>query len=156
MTRTAPQTRRPDAGVTLIETLVVLAIIGTAVGAAMLAIPRGTEAPGATREARLLQARLPRAVDASLETLAPVRMLWDPTGYVFEVWEDDGWQAHPAPVLAARHGFPGGVSLEGEGTLSITPELLPPEDGPLRLTLRGGAPAVLRFDGFAAMLEAGT
>ena len=44
MTRTAPQTRRPDAGVTLIETLVVLAIIGTAVGAAMLAIPRGTEA----------------------------------------------------------------------------------------------------------------
>ena len=38
MTRTAPQTRRPDAGVTLIETLVVLAIIGTAVGAAMLAL----------------------------------------------------------------------------------------------------------------------
>lgn len=148
--------RARDAGVTLIETLVVLAILGTAVGAAMLALPRGESAPTATREAQLLQARLTRAVEASLGALRPVQMRWDPAGYEFEQWDGTDWEPHPVPVLAARHDLAGGVTLDGEGRLQITPELLPPQDGPLRLTLQGGAPVVLRFDGFSALLEAGT
>lgn len=156
MTRARTPTRRPDAGVTLIETLVVLAILATAVGAAMLAIPQGGTTVTAEREARLLQARLTRAVDASLGRLQPVQMRWDPAGYVFEAWDGGAWQAPDVPMLAARHDLTGGVALEGEGTLRITPDLLPPEDGALVLTLTGGTPARLRFDGFAAVVETGT
>ncbi|WP_323764746.1 prepilin-type N-terminal cleavage/methylation domain-containing protein [Marinovum sp.] len=149
-------TRSREAGVTLIETLVVLAILGTAVGAAMLALPQRNSAPTAAREAQLLQARLTRAVEASLGALAPLRMRWDARGYSFEQWDETDWQALAVPILSARHEFTGGVTLEGEGELRITPELLPPEGGPLRLTLQGGGAAVLRFDGYAATLETGT
>lgn len=158
MTHVVPSgdTRRPDAGVTLVEMLVVLAILGTAVGAAMLAIPRKTDDPSAMREAQLLQTRLVTALDASMASLRPARMVWTTDGYVFEEWDGSDWQSHLSPVLAERHILPGSVSLENAGTLTISPDVLPPKDGPVQLVLRGSTRVRLRYDGFAARLETGS
>lgn len=155
MTRVAPGggTRRPDAGVTLVEMLVVLAILGTAVGAAMLAIPRKADDPTARREAQLLQTRLITALEASMASLRPARMVWAAESYVFEEWDGSEWQPHLSPVLAERHILPGSVTLEDAGTLAISPDVLAPNGGQIDLVLRGATRVRLRYDGFAATLE---
>lgn len=142
-----------DAGVTLLETLIVLAILGVAVGAAMLALPSGDDDPTTRREAALLEARLEQAADDSLSRLAPARMTWTTSGYRFEEWRDGAWAAHATPVLAQAHDLPQGIRLTDEGSVAFSPEVLPPEDGTVALTLTGRLPVTLRFDGFAATID---
>lgn len=158
MTHVVPcgRNRRPDAGVTLVEMLVVLAILGTAVGAAMLAIPQKTDDPSAMREAQLLQTRLVTALDTSMATLRPARMVWEADGYAFEEWDGSEWRSHLSPVLSERHILPGSVTLEDTGTLAISPDVLPPKGGTIELVLRGASRVRLRYDGFAATLETGS
>lgn len=147
--------RGRDAGVTLIEMLVVLAILGASVGGVMLAMPQGAPDPTADREARLLQARLRQATEASLATLRPARMQWATDGYVFEQWDGSDWQPHELPVLAKRHVLTGGVAMQGDGVINFTPDALPPVGGPVEVILRGGSAMRVGYDGFAAVVEAG-
>lgn len=141
--------RATDAGVSLLEMLVVLVILGTAVGAVTLALPRDTRAPGADREARLLQARLDRAVDASLAALTPARLTWEPGGYVFEEWTGEDWAQHSKAHLSRPRALPVGVSLDSAGSAVISPDLTTPEGGRLELVLRGARPVTVVFDGIA-------
>ncbi|MGY3438391.1 hypothetical protein [Marinovum sp. KMM 9989] len=139
---------------TLVEMLVVLAILAASIGAVMLAIPGGGGDPTVGREARLLQARLVQAADRSLSSLRPARMRWAADGYVFEEWDGEAWLPHRAPVLGARHSLPDGITLVDAGTVPISPDLMPPRGGATWIELRGNPPVRLRFDGFATVIEA--
>lgn len=142
--------RHRDAGLTLVEMLVVLALIGIVSGMA-LAILR-PDAPGRklVAEADLLAARLALAADEALVTGQPLAMAWLADGYAFEQWDDEtGWRAADLPQLAVRHEFSGGIAVsEAEGRVMIQPA----GDGPaVQLGLQsGGQTLLVVFDGLTA------
>lgn len=104
--RTGP--RRPR-GVTLVELLVVLAILGAAVSAVVIALPdpRGS----LTAEAERLAARLSAARDAAILSRRSVALRLDPQGYGFERREPAGWAALPGRAFEARD-WPAGTMIE--------------------------------------------
>ena len=64
--RAEPVDGRADAGLTLVEMLVVLAIIGVAAGAVTLGIGAATRAPSVESEARRFAGRLQAAADDAM------------------------------------------------------------------------------------------
>ncbi len=96
-------------GFTLVELLVVVAIIGAAASAVVLAIPdpRGT----LVGEAEALAARLSAARDAAILGRRSVALRLDARGYAFERREPAGWVALSGRAFAARD-WPAGVSAE--------------------------------------------
>jgi general secretion pathway protein H len=78
----SPLPRRADSGVTLIEMMIVLAVIGVATGAATLGLGALARNDQAEAEARRLAQALGQAVDQALMTGNDQRMTWDVAGYV--------------------------------------------------------------------------
>lgn len=110
---------------TLVEMLIVLAIVG--IGAAAVALVLGPgRGPGPEAEARRLAARLDLAADRALATGRPVRLVWDGGGYGFETWADAAavWTPLIDPESGlARRDLPGGVALHGAaGALVVAPD----------------------------------
>jgi len=81
--------RRREAGFTLTELMVVLAIIGLLATVVVLAMTDGR--PSGAQEAERFAARLVRARDEALLTNRPVEVAVSPRGYAFRVGGPRGW-----------------------------------------------------------------
>jgi type II secretion system protein H len=108
--------RRSDAGLTLIETLVVLVIVGVMASVIGLSVSGGNRSAAAIeREATLLSVRLERASNSAMLNGTPAGFIWDTDGYGFLSFQDGAWAAHPDGVLGAPHRLDQGVVLAVDG-----------------------------------------
>ena len=147
--------RDGEAGVSLVEILVVLAIVGLVAGVGVLGLGAVDRGARAEAEARRLADRLQLAADEVLVTGTPHALIWDADGYRFLAWDRAGasWAGAPQPLLGRAHELAGALVIEREGsspdgTLMITSEMAP---APAELRIAGSStPWQVRFDGFAA------
>lgn len=142
--------RAGERGLTLVEMLVVLAIIGVMAGVAVIGLGGADRNSNVQAEAQRLAASIQRAADEAIVSDAPAALRWDGEGYSFLRWDPKrrAWQDHRAPDLAARHELPGDISLGG-GKADAP---VPIADG-TRLELRlseGSQSWQVRFDGLNA------
>ena len=147
--------RDPQAGLTLIETLIVLVIIGVMAGVAVLGLGALDRGGRAEAEARRLADRLQLASDQVLVAGAPLAMVWDATGYRFLRWDagQATWEANGAGLLDRRHALPGALRLERAGVAGTPPVLITPDLPQPEALFRisgSGAPWAVGFDGFRA------
>lgn len=126
--------RPSEAGMTLIEMLVVLAIIGVMAGAMSLGMGGASREEGLQAEATRLARRVQWAADGAMSGDRPVALVWDAHGYAFLTWNGDHWVADDDEGFA-RHRLPGDLTL-----------LLTPKRQPLPVVM-GGAPILARLDG---------
>ena len=90
-----PAQRGTEAGVTLVEMLVVLSVIAVAAGVVMLRFPAGTGSTVAT-EAGALALTLTRASDQALSTGRARSLEWSADGYHVLAWvPGTGWTEEP-------------------------------------------------------------
>lgn len=149
--------RRPDAGVTLVEILVVLAILGVMTGLTALSLPAANRARTLAQEADLLVSRLHIAAEYSVVSGRPVQMGWTEQGYSFREWDGQEWITHRAPALAPLRDLDG-IALGTEGTstgeITLRPDLSPPGRGPVIIAMvTGDRSARVVFDGASAWVE---
>jgi len=150
---TAAPDRHQDAGVTLVEVLVVLVLVGIMAGIVGLNIGSGSRGDIAKQEADLLVARLNRAADDVILTGVPMGFVWGAEGYRFDVYNGEIWVPHPLPVLKEPHLLAGRTRIVGSaGAIVVSTESRPTGDSPLSLELRAvdGAAEYVRFDGVSA------
>lgn len=153
--------RSKDSGVTLIEVLVVLALIGVSAGIVTYALPSGGQSRTLDQEAALLAARLNLAAERSLIGGDQHRLDWTASGYTFATWRDGGWDEPSGAPLDQEHTLARGAILTDangarQGMLRITPDLLPASEGVSQLRLNVGTlREVVMFDGATARVERG-
>ncbi len=159
MTRAEPL-RDGDAGLTLVEVLVVLVLIATVAGAVGLNLGPGRSEATLDSELALLRARMERASDEALLAGAPVAFAWSQNSYRFLGWTPEGWAPHEVEILGAPHALPDAIRLRQkearEGVFMVTAQLLPAQGTPLVLSVGEGAPADaerLVWDGISARRE---
>ena len=134
---------------TLVEMLVVLAIIGVAAGAVTLGMGSVTRAPSVESEARRFAGRLQAAADDAMLGDRMIALTADDSGYGFARVASNGVIPKGAPTID-YHRLPGGIAM----TLDQTPPFVLGLDGaarPLTATLQnGGQRWVVRYDGLTA------
>jgi general secretion pathway protein H len=147
--------RQREAGLSLVEVLVVLAIVGVVSGVTVLGLGALGRGASGEAEAMRLAGRLRLAVDEALVASVSLALVWDERGYRFLAWDpaDARWQtaprdlgrhrALPAPLRLARLGRDGGPVM-------IAPDV--PRPAVLRIA-GGGATWQVAFDGFGAAAE---
>ncbi|MHA6720820.1 GspH/FimT family pseudopilin [Sphingomonas sp. RS6] len=143
--------RRPsEAGLTLIEMLIVLAIIGVAAGAVTLGIGAASRKPSVESEARRLASRLQAAADDAMLGDRLVAFTADAHGYGFATIGTNGKLAPRTDDALAPHTLPGGITL----TLDTRPPVVLGVDGsgkPLSATIDNGSQRwLVRYDGLTA------
>ena len=148
--------RQAQSGLTLIEMLVVLVILGVTTTAAVLSVNMVGRDRRAENEAVRLAARLTLAVDEGLISRTALALFWTPGGYQIRRWGADGWQEAATPMLARAHALPSAVVLRRlDG--SADPVVVA-EDGlgpAVAMEVRGaGTPWIVAFDGFSAHARA--
>ena len=151
--------RDGEAGFSLVEVLVVLAIVGVMAGVSVLGLGAVDRGARAEAEAQRLADRLQLAADEVLVTGTPHALVWDAEGYRFLAWDRAGasWTAAPQPLLGHAHELAGALVIEREGsgpdgTLMITSEMAQAQ---AELRIAGSStPWQVRFDGFAAAAAA--
>jgi len=150
--------RDPRSGFSLIEVLVVLAIVAVMTGASVLGLGALDRGAGPEAEAMRLADRLRLAADEVLVTPTPLALVWDASGYRFIAWDarDAAWRDHAQAALGTAHRLPASLRLGREdqperNPILITPDL-PRPPVVLRLADAGGDAGAWRvsFDGFAA------
>lgn len=142
MAVTVASARQPDAGLTLIETMVALSLIALASGVVVAGLDAGSMNRVLEAEANTLALKLNFAVDEALVGGYPIELKWSASSYNFSVVAADT-ATSAAPIALAR-------------------PIATPSNLPDRITLRdsGGAASVVippGLDGVAALLvlEAG-
>lgn len=118
--------RRPsDAGMTLIEMLIVLAIIGVAAGAVTLGIGAATRKPTAETEARRLAARLQAAADAAMLGDRRIAFTVERNGYSFATVPGTGPALPQDDRTFGFHRLPSAMTM----TIDTTPPVVLGVDG---------------------------
>ncbi|WP_294330276.1 GspH/FimT family pseudopilin [uncultured Sphingomonas sp.] len=139
-----------QAGMTLIEMLIVLAIIGVAAGAVTLGIGAATRKPSVEAEARRLASRLQAAADDAMLGDRLVAFTAQPHGYGFATVAPSGKLAARTDDAFAPHTLPAGITL----TLDTRPPVVLGVDGsgkPMAATIDNGSQRwVVRYDGLTA------
>lgn len=142
--------RGNEAGMTLIEMMAVLAIIGIAASATVLGIGVATRGPSVEAEAKRLAVQLQSAADRAMVDDRPVAIAWDAKGYALVTWDGRGWQPGSTEAFE-RHDFSAGIRMEMGNRRS---PLVVGIDGagiPAALALRGAAERwTVVFDGLTA------
>lgn len=149
-------TRHVEAGITLIEVLVVLALVGVATGTVMMTVgDRGTRAEA---EALRLSRHLSLGVDEALISGTSLALQWDAAGYSFVQMPIAGgdvrdWPAAELEVLALRHDLPATLQMSLRDQSGTGPLLLPPSGiaATSVFDIKGSSPVwAVTFDGFSA------
>lgn len=113
-----PRGADAEAGLTLVEMLVVLAIVGVMASAAVLGIGAATRAPSAESEARRLATTIQAAADTAMIDDGGAALDWDEGGYGLR-----GGARHRLPAgmtLAVRGaGRPAILGIDGTGLLLV-------------------------------------
>lgn len=139
--------RRP--GMTLVEILVVLGIVGVMAGVVTLGVGAADRGMGVETEANRLADRLRLAADEVLVNRRPVTLTFDGEGYVFA---RTGGAGALTDGLAERHALPDGVRLIG---LDVSSPLTIDPDGAQPVATFGLAKGDRRwrveFDGLSAV-----
>ena len=147
--------RDPEAGLSLVEVLVALAIMGIMMGVTVLSLGMLDRGNRGEAEAMRLADRLRLASDDALLSSTLLALVWNERGYAFLRWDAaaERWQESPLPLLGARHTLPPAVRLERANVAGNPPVLissdLPSPPVELRLSGGGGRWAVT-FDGLDA------
>ncbi len=150
--------RVPDAGVTLVEILVVLSIMAVLAGITALALPAVNRRATLRQEAELLATRLDIAVEHSLVSGRSSALDWNVDGYQFVERTRDGWLEHSNSNLANWHGIPGTLGLNEPsgvtgGRVYLLSDMSLPEGKLTMLELTSGDTRLLiRFDGASAQV----
>ena len=157
--RVIRQRRNRDGGITLIEMLVVLAVIGVATGATMLGLNSADRNSRAESEAVRLARNLSLGVDEALVGGSPLALIWDAGGYSFVAWSDTAasWGAAAPKSLALRHDLraPLQLGVDGQDT-PVAVVIAPNGIGPAISFVIAPAATVngprwiVDFDGFSA------
>lgn len=143
--------RPADAGVTLVEMLVVLVIIGVAAGAVTLSVAPADRQGRAETEAQRLALAIGTAVDEALISGQPQALVWSGQGYWFGRWS--AAEARWLPADGSEHAFSGRLTLQRSDGAPEAPVVIADTaaSGQVEFVLTGrGAPWVVRFDGFSA------
>lgn len=153
--------RHAQAGITLIEMLIVLAVIGVAAGATMLRF--GDHGRTAQTEAIRLARHLTLGVDEALIEGRPLALQWDETGYTFRQMsaaqpntEPEAWPVATSPVLGMRHDIGRPFVLALRDGVSRSPVIVPVSGAapPVTFEITGSDPTwLVQFDGFTAFAE---
>ena len=147
--------RDAQSGLTLIEMLIVLVIIGIATSATVLGVNMVGRDRRVEDEAARLVAQLEMAVDEGLVSRERLALFWTPGGYEVKRWSDEGWQAAETPRLARAHTLPTSLALrrvDGEtAALDVAEDGLGPA---VSLEIMGpGGPWIVAFDGYQATAQ---
>lgn len=141
--------RHADAGMTLIEMLIVLTIIAVAAGAVTLGIGVAARAPSVGSEAQRLADRLQSAADDAMLGDVLVAFTAEKSGYGFARFDGGTWQPVGGDALGF-HALPGGMTMR----LSAPPPVVLGPEGsgrPLSATLSAsGQTATVTYDGLTA------
>lgn len=151
--RARPSRPQTDAGVTLIEVLVVLVLVGVMAGVVGLSMGGDRTSGTAAQQADLLVARLNRAADEVILTGQPFSFVWSQGNYRFVVQDKENWVPHPLPTLSAQHALPAGMRINtSPGAVVLSSDMLPDTGQPLELELvsRRNISALITFDGVNA------
>lgn len=139
-------TRDGEAGLTLVEVMVALAIVAAMAGLTVMSLSAADRSLRAETEANRLAAKLNAAGDRALISGQPVTVEWDDQSYAVGGGGGDA---------AASHALPAGMTLRSEprdGTVAI----LPGATGSAATwsVARGGAAWSVTFDGLSARVIA--
>jgi len=162
LTQASPIVRDAQAGLTLVEILVVLALLSVLTGAVALSFGAVGRGNSVVQEADLLVARLNRAADEVALTATPMRFTWRDDGYAFEVRKDEqNWSRHPVPILGEVHVLPAQMRLSSQQSgdaVTVGADLIvePRQVLGLSMTTDAGAVVGVSFDGINAALVEGT
>ena len=151
-----PVRTRSDAGMTLVEMLVVLAIIGITAGASLLALGSGAGLDGRA-EARRLQSRMQLAVDEAMVRGTPLALQVGAREYAFLDWESatGTWRPSESTVLREIHRLPRGMTLASADGQRIVPLDADQPSDPVVIDLTAGRQHwAVAFDGLTARLQA--
>jgi general secretion pathway protein H len=139
-----------EVGMTLVEMLVVLAILGVAAGAVTLGIGAATRAPTVETEARRLATQLQAAADDAMLGDRAVAFTAGEHGYGFATLNAKGGWTPREGAGMAFHTLPGGMVM----ALSARPPVLLGVDGtgqPLTADISSGEDRwVVTYDGMTA------
>lgn len=139
-----------EAGMTLIEMLIVLAILGIAAGAVSLGIGAATRKPSAETEARRLATLIQAAADDAMMGDRMIAFTAQRHGYGFATFVEGGRLIPRTDDAMGYHQLPAGVTV----TLSVQPPVLLGIDGAgkaMNATIVSGDQRwLVRYDGLTA------
>lgn len=154
--------RNRDGGITLIEMLVVLAVIGVATGATMLGVNSADRDTRAEAEAVRLARNLLLGVDEALVGGTPLALIWDAGGYSFVAWSEGAasWGAARPTTLATRHDLRAPLQLGVNGQDTPIAVVIDPSGVGHAISFVIAPPAlssgprwIVEFDGFSASAQ---
>jgi len=139
-----------ELGMTLVEMMAVLAIIGIAAGATMLGVGAATRGPGAEAEARRLVTTMQSAADEAMIEGQPLALTWDDRSYAFLRWNGRSWEAGEGKAYA-NHDLPLGMTLDAGGLKPPMPLGVDGSGVPATMILRAGSDRwAIVYDGLSA------
>jgi general secretion pathway protein H len=147
---------RHERGLTLVEMLVVLAIIGISTAAAVLAMGSGHDGSGPAEAQRLL-ARIQLAADEAMISDRSLALAVAPTSYAVLERSDAGasWQPTTLAGIDDIHKLPSGMQLSAPPAGELLPLDAAAAGRPFAVTLvRGDQRWTVSFDGMRARLDA--